>query len=1231
MKRITLTMALSLFALAGTMRAQSSCSDLNGYVDSKNTSTTGYYSLMNGMEEKAAQTYHYSGPGKVSSVRVYGNYPGIMGGVPLRVGIYDVDANGRPTTQLQATNDTWWWFDNMAGYITVNFGGGGVFVDNNFAVTVEIRNASPWGNVFQLKYTGDGEGLGQDLASLAGTSTGSNWTSAMTNFNKDGDFYLVPRMTHFLDATISVSSPCAAVGVPVAFTNNSEMTTDSMFNTIGLAAYSGTSDFYSWDFGDASPISHATNPSHAYATAGSYTVVLTCTLDGWNNDCSVSTSTVISVGLGLTTASTNATCNESTNGSITVTGSGGSSPYTYSIDGESYQSSNVFNNLGADAYTVTIQDNLGCTSSAVVTITEPSAIVISNMLPTFSSCGSSNGALLILASGGTGALQYQINGGGYQSSGQFNNLSSGFYAVDVMDANGCTTSNMAYINDQGGPVLSVLSQTNASCNASMDGTIILNATGGSGTLQYSIDGGNTWQTSGSFTGLAGGWYYAMVKDASGCKASLKIYLSQPPEILVSASSTSVACNGGATGSITVTQVTGGTGTFTYSLNNVNYQSGTTFTGLIAGTYTVYAKDVAGCTATTSVTVTQPSAISVSASSAPASCNGTYSGVITITANGGTGTLSYSLDGEYYQPGNVFDELGAGNYTIHVQDENGCETTVAAQITEPTAVTATITTGSSTCGNANGTLLAVGSGGSGSGYTYSIDGINFYSSGAFNSLMSGNYNVIITDGAGCSDVASVAIVDANGPSITSLSSTNVACNDGNDGTITINIVTGGTGTLEYSVNGSVWQLSNSFTNLDAGAYTVLVQDANGCVGQSTVTLTEPNPIVVTTSAVDLTCHGDNSGSVTINAAGGAGVLAYGVDGEFGFQSSNVFNGLGQGNYLAVVRDGAGCMGYAQFLINEPTPISVSTGVLNVMCFGDNTGAITITASGGTGALTYSLDGTNYQSSSSFTNLMAAFYTVYVKDANGCVEQVVVLVSQPTLLTVSSSVSNVVCSGGNDGVIDLTVSGGTYPYSFHWSDNETTEDNFNLTAGTYSVTVIDDNGCVNTQTFTVTQPASPLIVNGTITDATGQTTADGMVDITVTGGSAPYSFLWSNGAITEDITAVTPGTYTVTITDINGCVTSGTYTVSYNIGINDPSVNAEAVTLYPNPAHENFTIDAVTTNILKVEVIDVLGQVVYAAQPNTTKVVISTENFSEGVYFARVYVEGAVTTKRIEISK
>lgn len=1230
MRKITQTIALALLAITGSLYAQTTCTDLNGYVDSKNTGGTGYYTLINGFEEKASQTYHYSGPGKVSSVRVYGNYPGIMGGVPLRIGIYNVDANGRPTTQIAATNDTWWWFDNFAGYIIVNFAGGGVSVDDNFAITAEIRNASPWGGTFQVRYTGDGEGLTQDLASLAGTSTGDNWSSAMTNFNKDGDFYLVPRMVHTIDPAFAVSETCLAVNAPVAFTNNSAMSVDSMFNTIGLAAYSGTDYFYSWDFGDGSPIDHSLSPSHSFSAAGSYTITLTCTIDGWNNNCSSSTTAVVSVGLAVTATSVNATCNGSMNGSITAIPAGGAQPYMYSIDGINYQSNATFNGLGAGNYTAYIQDDLGCVSTVTATITEPSEILITGILPTFSSCGSSNGALLVTASGGTGALQYQLDNNGYQSTGQFNSLAAGFYQITVQDANGCTASEVGVISDQGGPVLTIVSQTNASCNNSMDGTIILQGTGGSGVLQYSIDGGNTWQTSGSFTGLSGGMYLAMVKDAAGCTDGEKVFVSQPPVIAVSARAENVTCNGGADGAIDVTLTTGGTGTFTYSLDNLNYQSGTTFSGLLAGTYVVYAKDVAGCIATDTLQVTEPSAISVSVSAVNASCNGSFTGGITVTANGGNGPYTYSLDGDFYSPSNQFDELDAGNYSVYVQDDNGCITTTTATVTEPTPITAGITVGSSTCGNSNGTLLAIGAGGSGSGYLYSMDGTNFQGSGAFSGLASGNYNVIVMDGAGCSEVFSTAIVDANGPTIVTMTSTNVSCNGGSDGSITISSVTGGTGTLQYSVNGSSWQTNNVFQGLEAGTYTVLVKDANGCVGQATITLTEPTAIVVTTTPSDLNCHGDNSGAVNVNAAGGSGTLAYSIDGEWPYQSTGNFNGLGAGTFLAVVRDAAGCTGEATFVINEPAQIIVNTGVLDVMCSGGATGAIYVNANGGTGTLLYSLDGINYQTGSAFTNLTAGTYTVYVKDVNQCVQSVTVTVNEPDPIVIDFTIYDVACSGGNDGVIDLSVSGGVTPYMYDWSNDAGTEDNFNLAAGNYSVIVTDMNGCSASQTFVITQPANPLIANGTVTDATGQTATDGAIDVTITGGNAPYTYLWSNGATTQDVTGVAPGVYSVVITDANGCITSATYVVSFNIGVVDPAVTLN-VNVYPNPAREYFTIDGGTNTIKRIEMFNVLGQAVYTEEPNNVKVQVNTTEFAQGVYIVRIYTAAGIVTKRVDVTK
>ena len=222
----------------------SQCEDLNGYVNSKNTGGTGYITLFNGFEESAAQTYHYSAPGQINQVRVYGNYPGLVGGVPLQVNIYNVDANGRPTSTLKSVNFAWYAANNSANpansFIDVSLGTG-VFVNANFAVGVSIRQGVfPFGFTFQVRYTGNGESLGENLASLAGTSTGGNWASAATAFSKDGDFYLVPRMVHFNTPSFTVSSSCIATQGTVTFTNNSTLTQDRMFNLISKAGYTGT-------------------------------------------------------------------------------------------------------------------------------------------------------------------------------------------------------------------------------------------------------------------------------------------------------------------------------------------------------------------------------------------------------------------------------------------------------------------------------------------------------------------------------------------------------------------------------------------------------------------------------------------------------------------------------------------------------------------------------------------------------------------------------------------------------------------------------------------------------------------------------------------------------------------------------------------------------------------------------------------------------------------------------
>ena len=1229
-KKITLLIASALFAI-GRLASQSSCSDLNGYVNFKNVGSTGSYSLHIGGEEYAGQTYFYSVPGKVSSVRVHGNYSGFFGGVPLKVSVCNVDISGRPTTTIQSVNAIWWYFDNAAGFINVFFPSGGVNVSNNFAVTVQVLNAFPFGNSFNLEYTGNGEGLGQDLASLAGTSTGFNWSSAKNNFGKDGDFYLVPRMTHFISSNYAVSSVCNNVGTVVSFTNTSIMTKDSLFNRIALSTYTGTSKFYTWNFGDGSPISNSINTTHTYTLPGVYTVSLTSTIDGWNNLCSNTYTSKISVGLSVAaTAISSVSCNGGSNGSLTAVGSGGAPTYSYSLNGTNYQTASAFTNLTAGIKTLYIKDILGCSKTTTFTISQPSAIVFTTVATTNASCGGSDGSLLAGVNGGVGSIQYKLNNNAYQSNGSFNNLPIGIYTITAKDANGCTSSTVTVVNDFGGPVITNINPTQVSCNGGSDGSITITSNGGIGTILYSINGGITFQSGNVFTNVQAGTYGVMVKDAANCSDLVTIVINQPSKLMVSATTQPANCNGSPDGEVNVNFSTGGIGLHNYSLNGINYQSGLNFYGLSAGVYTVYVKDVASCISQNTVTVLEPTAVSALINVTPANCYGAYTGIISVAGIGGNGNYIYSINGvTHYQPIGLFTDLAAGNYAITIKDGKNCLYTTTVSLSQPNAITTTVSTTNSTCGNTNGGILVLAGGGAG-GFQYSLNGIVFGTNNVFNPLTSGTYFVVVKDATSCQVIVQANIVDSNGPVINNESHTNVSCHGGSNGSITITNVSGGTGTLQYSINGFIWQNSPVFNNLTAGNYNVTVKDANGCTGTINVSLTQPNPFIITTAVTNVPCYGNATGSATITASGGAGVLAYSNNEGLSYQASNVFTGLFAGTYAVLVKDAANCGATKSFTITQAPAINMSLGVLNVTCYGANNGAIIIGASGGTGSLLYGIAGNNYTPSNVFSNLAGNLtYFVSVKDANNCVKTLPAFISEPLPIIVTANQVNVFCAGGNNGAINLTVSGGVFPYNFQWSNGDNSQGLFNLSANTYSVNVIDFNGCSSAHTYNITQPTSPLIVNSAISNATSGSANDGSVDITVTGGVGPYTYNWSNGATTEDISGLTPGAYLVTITDNNGCTTSSTYIVGNVLGISGNQILSSEVMLYPNPSKDNATIEAKGYNIDKLEVLNLLGQKIFESSPKTSMVDINTAAFKPGSYFVRIYINNKLVTKRLTV--
>ena len=1227
MKKTFILTTAGFFLGLMSLKAQTTCSDDRvAYVNSKNTGPIGAYTLSYGHEEKGSQAYHYSGPGKVGGARVFGSVP-LGPGVFLKVSLFNVDANDRPTGSALATAPLKDFYAWSPEFFDVSFSPA-VSVSANFAVVVEVVHFPGWGHEFELNYTGNGEGNGEDLASLSGTSTGFNWASAKTAFSKDGDFYIYPKMINYNTPMFTIASSCINTGATVAFNNTTQMTTDPMFN---LANNVGPNYLYTWDFGDGSPVSHLKNPSHTYATAGEYSVVLTSFIDGWSSDCSKTYSKTISVGLAVSATSvTNATCFGENSGSVIAVGTGGGSPYVYSLNGDSFNSNPTFNGLSAGTRTLFVRDDNGCIQTTSFTIGQPTAIQFTSTTSTNASCGNADGGILVTTIGGISPIQYKLNLGSYGSNNSFTALSSNAYTITAKDANGCTQANMVIVNDLGGPAFNLINSTNVSCFEGNDASITLTSLGGTGAIKYSINGGTTFQSSGVFSNLTAGNYTVVVQDATGCSDIQLVTIEQPQHLAITATSENLSCFESADGQIDVTSVTGGIGSISYSLNGVSFQSGTHFSNLEGGVHTVYARDIAGCVNTISVTLTQPTILSASVSVVDAGCYGSQDGSITVLGTGGTPSYYYGIGtDESFQSSGVFGDLEANSeYLITVKDENGCSYSTTVSVNQPSVVVLSATSTNSTCGNSNGGILALATGGSGSGYTYSKDG-GAYGSGSFSALAADVYVISAKDGSGCIGVVNSTVVDSDGPSIVSSTHTNVNCHGGNDGTISVGTVTGGTGTLFYSINGVTFQTSPIFNKLSAGEYEVIVKDIVGCIGYTSISITEPNAFVISNTVNNVLCNGNNTGSISLSVGGGSGTLAYSINNGITYQSSNTFSNLSADFYQMIVKDAGGCLGTTSALITEPHSINAIYSSLKVFCKGDNDGTLNIHASGGVGALQYSLNGTTFQSASEFIGLNGGLYSVSIKDANNCIATIQATVYEPEILTVTGRVTNVTCKGGNNGVIDLSVNGGFPDYEFNWSNESNSEDIFNLAKGDYSVTVNDANGCSASIEFSVNEPILPIIVNGTITNAVNS--QNGAIDVTTTGGVGGYSYLWSTSQTTQDLSNLANGVYTVVVTDDNNCSASSTFEVTTTAGISVlEDVNGEFL-VYPNPANDYVVIKVDGFNIDKIEVVDPLGKVAFSSEFKDSKVQINTSTFDQGMYFVKIQSNKKEVIKKLRIIK
>ena len=392
---------------------------------------------------------------------------------------------------------------------------------------------------------------------------------------------------------------------------------------------------------------------------------------------------------------------------------------------------------------------------------------------------------------------------------------------------------------------------------------------------------------------------------------------------------------------------------------------------------------------------------------------------------------------------------------------------------------------------------------------------------------GTYDVTltVTNAFGSDTFVCANCVTVNADPVVTLTPSNPACAGQNTGAVASSVAGGGSNTYAWS-NGAT---SANIANLGAGSYSVTVTSSQGCIGQASTSLTMPTAMSITGTVQNATCAGSSNGSIQLNVTGGTGNKTYAWSN--GTAVANASN-LAAGVYSVSVSDQAGCSASQSFTVGSPAAIAISGNATNVHCFAGNDGAITVSASGGTGAKTYVWN--TGATGSTINGLIAGTYTVVANDIAGCSSTATFNVTQPTALEINLAAFNIAC-GDAAGSAIISPSGGAPAYAVNWDNGSTAYESGSLDAGSYSVTVTDNNNCQITESFTIQQTENlNVVIDAQNISCFGA--ADGSVAAIISGGDQNYTFTWNNNATVLSQQNLLAGSYEIFVADGSGCTGS-----------------------------------------------------------------------------------------------
>jgi hypothetical protein len=927
------------------------------------------------------------------------------------------------------------------------------------------------------------------------------WDTGATSATISG----IPAGTYSVTVTDAMGSSevgTVTVNQPPLLTVTLQAETCSAPFSITATGMGGVPPYeYIWSTG-------ATGPTITGLSPGTYCVTVTD-----QNLCGAFNCITLDIEpLSVAVVANPVSCPNGDDGQVTATASGGTPPYSFLWSNGATTATQQ--NLAPGSYTVTVTDANNCMATAVGTVSSPPPISV-NLNPTHPTCnGSTNGSVSVVASGGTPPYSYLWSTGATGTT--ISGLGEGDYSVTVTDANGCPAVGQVTLLSVSNLMVGALG-TPETCPGFNDGFATASANFGVMPYTYAWSNGGSTQV---LTNLAPGSYTVTVTDAVGCTGSATAVVNPATPFVLDVVATNVTTCGAVDGTVTANVVSGNP-PYTYLWSTGATSS--SISGLGGGTYSVTVTSAGGCMATGSATVSVPPDVSVQVMATPEVCPGESNGTAIAIPSGGTPPFNFLWStGATSQS---INSLPAGTYFVTVTDVNLCQAVGMVTINQPAEITVVLNAPVIDCAGASaGSIAATVSGGT-SPYIY------MWSTGAttpsISGLTAGTYGLTVTDANGCVYIDDAIIVSELPQLEIDFDISHIICVDDPIGAVTAN-VTGGT--PPYSYQWSTGATGSSISGLPAGMYSLTVTDANGCEATGVALVEQIPGLVVDIETTDVSCPGDMDGTASAVITGGTGPFTYvwntGATGQ-------TITGLAPGVYSVTATDASGCSGEASATVGEPDAIDLSVSGVDATCEGASDGQATVTAAGGTPPYSYAWS--NGATGATATGLAAGTYTATVTDDNGCEAEASVDIGEPDAIQVFVDELSGTCAGSSQGSASADAVGGTPPYSFVWSNGETGSNSGNLAAGTYSVTVTDANGCIGVGSVDIMEYPNPSCLIVVISEVSGINTNDGELQVIPTGGTGPYSYLWSNGQTGTNATNLAPGTYSVTVTDANGCTT------------------------------------------------------------------------------------------------